>query len=75
MLLASRGRTPGRLPEPLVVPVRETKMARRWTGHLVMWFEAAATQPAGLRPPVVTKLTQSPWFLNCGKFFQPPCLH
>ncbi len=22
-----------------------------------------------------TKLTQSPWFLNCGKFRQPPFLH
>ena len=25
--------------------------------------------------PVATKLTQSPWFLNPGKFFQPPFLH
>ena len=29
----------------------------------------------GFLPPVATKLTQSPWFLNCGKFFQPPCVH
>jgi hypothetical protein len=25
--------------------------------------------------PVSTKLTQSPWFLNCGKFRQPPSLY
>ena len=26
-------------------------------------------------PLAATKLTQSPWFLNPGKFFQPPFLH
>jgi len=32
--------------------------------------------PAGwLRPPVATKLTQSPWFLKPGKVRQPPFVH
>src|SRR5262245_58784392 len=39
---------------------------------------ASGCRKAGLRQVwlwLTTELTQSPWFLNCGKFFQPSFLH
>jgi hypothetical protein len=38
-------------------------------------FQDSYDPAGGFFPPVATKLMQSPWFLNCPAFRQPPFLH
>ena len=46
------------------------------TGHSELGSTYVPGGWAGwLRPPVATKLTQSPWFLNTPKFRQPLFMH
>src|SRR6516162_4980403 len=51
--------------------------APRERGLLRQFCSSVSYGPlGGFLPPLATKLTQSPWFLNVvPKFFQPPFLH
>jgi hypothetical protein len=54
-----------------------SRRPRRRRGLLRQFCSSVSYGPlGGFLPPLATKLTQSPWFLNVvPKFFQPPFMH